>query len=342
MPCKLKRNHLINYEIAEEELDRMSDQEETEQEESFLEKVQIRKRSRVPVSSRTDQDQNNNYNSLAKVCLEANKIVDTSAYENEANHSQIYTVDLINSTDATESIIVDLPNQGGVSQLDDSKLDAILSNQALILEQIQKNETNCLTIFEKLATLEATLDHIWEKQKSCICKNEVDSIPLISDGTEFIQQIDCLEDLKKLDEKLSDNIEMRRYIEKLSFICGRRGNGNGLDNCYLLVDKLFTRKFMTLCSWAGGSRDKEKEKIPFKTFKNVINVFFKIIHLSDNDFSLRECEDFLKNVIRHSSRRNSTAPTRCSRQKRRQKSMQKIHQVADGHDDIDAQEKENI
>lgn len=147
-------------------------------------------------------------------------------------------------------------------QLDDSKLDTILSNQAAILEQIRTNETYSLTIFEKLASLEAALDHIWEKQKNCVCKAKVDSISV--PGSEFIKQIDSLEDLKRLEETLKDSIEMKNHIEKLSNVCGRRGNGNGIDTCYILIDQLFSRRFMTLCSWAGGARDTDTEKIPKK------------------------------------------------------------------------------
>lgn len=77
---------------------------------------------------------------------------------------------------------------------------------------------------------------------------------------------------------------------------------------------------MTLCSWAGGARDK-KEKIPFKIFKNVINLFFKAVSMSDRDFTLKDCEDFFKNVIRISTRRNQSVAIHNSAIKRRPKNL---------------------
>lgn len=47
MPCKLKRNHLISYEIAEEELERMLENEDTEQDEYETHTIQRKKRAQV-------------------------------------------------------------------------------------------------------------------------------------------------------------------------------------------------------------------------------------------------------------------------------------------------------
>lgn len=112
-------------------------------------------------------------------------------------------------------------------------------------------------------------------------------------------------------------------VEKLSYLCGRKGTGNGINNCYMLIDVIFSRKFMTYCSWTGGARN-QKEKIPFKVYKNVISLFFKVIHLSDKDFTLKECEEFFKNVIRNSTRRNESNIIRTSAVKKRPKNLNYI------------------
>lgn len=65
MPCKLKRNHLINYQIAEEELDRMLEQDDTTDQEEKTIPVGSRKRSKV---CRNKFVFNEDFNVLAEVC----------------------------------------------------------------------------------------------------------------------------------------------------------------------------------------------------------------------------------------------------------------------------------
>lgn len=58
---------------------------------------------------------------------------------------------------------------------------------------------------------------------------------------------------------------------------------------------------MTKYSWAGGSR--EKEKIAFKKYKNVIGAFFKVICLADLQFSEVATLNFFKSIIENTKRR---------------------------------------
>lgn len=67
MVCKLKRNHLITYKIAEEELERMLDNDDTEQEE-MSELIQTKKRPRMVSKNKPSQSQND-FNTLADECL---------------------------------------------------------------------------------------------------------------------------------------------------------------------------------------------------------------------------------------------------------------------------------
>lgn len=68
------------------------------------------------------------------------------------------------------------------------------------------------------------------------------------------------------------------------------------------MDQFFNRDFLIKCSWAGGSRDEDR-KIAFKSYKNIINAFFSIIHLADSNFSVTDCENFFKVVIKNARRR---------------------------------------
>lgn len=63
MRCKLKRNHLLSYSIAEEELERMLQKSDTEQEETFIEP---RKRSRISsLMPKLNMPYDEDFNSLA-------------------------------------------------------------------------------------------------------------------------------------------------------------------------------------------------------------------------------------------------------------------------------------
>ena len=217
---------------------------------------------------------------------------------------------------------------GSTQKLED-KLDRILANQetiiqnqnAIVLQLVENTATkdNQLLIIQQLAKYEATLDTIGIKisktsNSNSLFEKEKENINIV------IEEIKTVDDLEKLEKMLQEEKIMKDFVDRLSVVCGQKGNGNGTNNCYILVDRIFSRKFMTLCSWAGGARDK-KEKIPFKMYKNVINLFFQVIRLSDNSFTLKDCEEFFKNVIRNSTRRSQSNMTRNSAIKRRPKEL---------------------
>lgn len=209
-----------------------------------------------------------------------------------------------------------------------SKLDTILVNQQRILQnqnsisnllETTATKDNQLLIIQQFAKYEVTLDMMVKKLSKTSHMNESPENVKQSNNI-AVEEIKRVEDLDKLEKLLQDKQIMEDFVDRLSLVCGQKGSGNGLNNCYLLVDRIFSRQFMTLCSWAGGARDK-KEKIPFKIYKNVINLFFKVIHLSDTTFTLKDCEEFFKNVIRNSTRRSQSNMLRNSAVKRRPKDM---------------------
>lgn len=208
------------------------------------------------------------------------------------------------------------------------KMDNILKNQEFIQNQntaltnlVSTNIDNHLTkIFQKLAKLETMVDLIGDKIVSRDLGRNSSQEQTIQPTQRTIEPIQNLKELKELEQKLCNKTTMEEYIEKFCFISGKKGNGSGINSAYLLVDRMFTRKFMTLCSWAGGARDK-KEKIAFKSFKNVIELFFRVIQLADRNFTLMDCEEFIKNVIRNSTRRSESTNTRISTTKRRPKKI---------------------
>lgn len=139
-----------------------------------------------------------------------------------------------------------------------------------------------------------------------------------TEGIVGFSQIGDLEQLKNLESMLSNKQQFIEYFDKLKIICGSNTTTKGINHCYVLVDKFFTRKFFTLCSWAGGSKG-DIAKFPFKIYENVICLFFKLVNLADPKFSFEECQDFFKNVIRNSQRRSNSLNVRTSKTKNRPK-----------------------
>lgn len=108
----------------------------------------------------------------------------------------------------------------------------------------------------------------------------------------------------------------------MSAICGEDGKQNGINCSYILVDHFFTRRFMTKCSWAGGSRNSDEGKIPFKIYLNTMSLFHTLVQKADKDCSMIHCQQFFKKVIKNSTRRNSCGTiTRASRAKCRPRKM---------------------
>ncbi|CAG9768476.1 unnamed protein product [Ceutorhynchus assimilis] len=221
----------------------------------------------------------------------------------------------------------------------------IIENQATLLESLKGLGTNDnkLIIFQQLSKFEAMADVMAEKMtnmnsiNNCSCKK---SSQIVEDI--YIDRIEAVEQFDAFESKLKDRKIMQENIERLSQVCGKRGDGHGVNNCYILIDRMFSRKFMTLCSWAGGARG-EQEKVAYKMYKNVISLFFNVVHLSDKSFTQKDCEDFIKNVIRNSTRRSKSDLLRTSAIKRRlpkkpasaSEEMEKPQEKVDSNDIIE-------
>lgn len=215
-----------------------------------------------------------------------------------------------------ENILTILKNQ--------ENLAMIIQNQEKILQRISKIEV----MFDEFVK-------VFTKKQDCIVSEKNDN----NIRLEPFQPIDNIENLQNLEDQLKNKNIFNEYIEKLTFICGKSNRiHRAIDNCYLLVDRFFTRQFMTICSWAGGSKN-DVEKIPFKIYKNIINLFFQVIYLSDNNFTMLECELFFKNVIKNSTRRNDNSrPTsRQSKTKNRPKKLEYNMKEARGLGNLETQ-----
>lgn len=195
-----------------------------------------------------------------------------------------------------------------------TKVDIVIENQLKIMKELAKIQT-------LLEVLELN-----KKQDDRSLKIEI--------GLNF-KPINTLEELKKFSEEIANPIVFDSYFRSMSVICGVQSKCKGIDHCYSLVDKFFTRKFFTLCSWAGGAKIPHT-KFAFKSYENIISLFFKLVHQADESFTLEQCEVFFKNVIKNSVRRNESSSVRCSKSKNRPKKLNyKIKMNVNGDENLD-------
>lgn len=71
---------------------------------------------------------------------------------------------------------------------------------------------------------------------------------------------------------------------------------------YKLLDLMFDRIFLCQCSWTGSSRA-ETSKIPLKDYKNVLNLFFTMVHSWDSDYTIQRNETFFKMITKNAKQR---------------------------------------
>lgn len=218
-----------------------------------------------------------------------------------------------------------------VQQTDNTVPSEITEYPELVqLLQNNKNDKKFDVIFTKLDRLEQNQQKIL-KELAClhvllektICKstsNDKNNTSKKKQQMLAFEPINDKEGIEKLNDVLKDADTFNDYVDTLSIICGTNTKIKAIDHCYMLVDKFFTRHFFTLCSWAGGSKVPNM-KFAFKFYENILALFFKLIHKADPQFTLEECEEFFKGVIRNSLRRYTSANIRTSRSKNRPKKI---------------------
>lgn len=230
-------------------------------------------------------------------------------------------------TNVNESTIyvVNTPNQLEVdSTCNQAEQNAKIDNLIAISQTLTQNQFN---ILEYVKNIENKV-----LQKLSYISAQIDTFATVNSRNQgreenvVFQSISNKEELQTFEENLALP-EFREGIKlRLESVCGK-GKGRGVNNAYTLADIMFTRQFMTQCSWAGGAKN-NTNKICFKIYSKTIDLFFEVIHGSDKDFSRKECEDFFKNIMRHALRRNKSEIKRAPSCKRRRQQLVNVSQFA--------------
>lgn len=193
-------------------------------------------------------------------------------------------------------------------------------NQEVTLTSIQNNQ---LKIMAGIAYLTTSVDVLNEKVASI--EKHVQAAPIATLADEPFKPVDSMSDLILLESELKEEVNMKRYIQKLSTVCGSSGKSNGIDCAYRLIDFVATREFIHSCSWTGLAREPTESdanqpgtsnapegsasKIPLKFYSKFRELFSRVIRLADNEFSDADSDKFLKGVLKNSKQRLTSKVT---------------------------------
>ncbi|KAF9791794.1 hypothetical protein SFRURICE_020193 [Spodoptera frugiperda] len=320
IPCQLKRSDLT-YDEAQMELALMQRESDTEEERRLPRKhneINITDMNDLALRCITNKENNS---SVANVCEQfeqepATRDVICAAQfapsEELAQGSEQENMVVTPAEDPTvvwpnTPYVVDQESTSGTVYFIDPNFIDKPNLKLTVEERLDKIETLQENILSKLSTLGTKIEEFLRKTQQEKVTNNLGFTP-----------IDDILALQNFDDALKQKDCLNSFKEKLSLVCGS-GKGRGLNNCYALVDVMFTRRFLTECSWAGGSKNASAKKHCFKAHSRVITLFFEIIQLSDKSFTLLECETFFKNILKNSERRNASKMLRASATKNRVK-----------------------
>lgn len=91
-------------------------------------------------------------------------------------------------------------------------------------------------------------------------------------GQVMVRPINDIGNSENLGQELTNKEKIEKLEPQYSFVCSELKE-NGINCAYRLLDIMFTKDFLCLCSWTGGSRNATDVKIGFKALKNIIYIF---------------------------------------------------------------------
>lgn len=89
------------------------------------------------------------------------------------------------------------------------------------------------------------------------------------------------------------------------------GRGVYKNKAFALAEAMFTRHFFTLCSWTGQSTSGEP-KVSLQKYQRTINVFWRIVHNCDKDYTDAANKTFLQ-LLMNKSKTRVLEPPKSSR-----------------------------
>ncbi|CAG9762538.1 unnamed protein product [Ceutorhynchus assimilis] len=143
----------------------------------------------------------------------------------------------------------------------------------------------------KFSVIAIKLDHIDERLGVCGLPPEKDH------DTNILFPLNDIHKVQELEQKLN----IAEFKAKI-FGHFRRVNETGLfwkSACYKLCGFLFTKSLLTNYSWTGLSRT-SAVKGPFNKYGNILDLFYKVVHYSDNSFNYSQRDLLFRDgVLKH-------------------------------------------
>uniref|UniRef100_A0A1B0DGN7 DUF4806 domain-containing protein n=1 Tax=Phlebotomus papatasi TaxID=29031 RepID=A0A1B0DGN7_PHLPP len=113
-----------------------------------------------------------------------------------------------------------------------------------------------------------------------------------------------IDELEEFNKKLNDAEFKNDILAQMNKIAGTDGKCNGDKIAFIIADKMFERQVLTELTWTGFSRTGRVKKA-FNVYKNIIQLFYEIVHDADNAFTEKKAEDFFKEkILKHANARS--------------------------------------
>lgn len=233
-------------------------------------------------------------------CVQS-EMVDESEWQYEylsAEHSEQYTVNEY------------VPEKGQKEPDEQLILNGVGSHKSNLDERLERIEcalsglSNRLTKVEKgMSTIIAKIDILTDKTVIPV------SMRRRKNNNVGFEPIKNVQELKTFELDLSDN----SYFNEIATWLENNMYENTLENRMIeIMDLIFTKQFLTECSWTGIS--KGKEKIALMTYKNVLELFRFYSSTSDSENSMRNVAIFFMKKLKNATKRATTKGLRKSTQ----------------------------
>ncbi|XP_029677336.1 uncharacterized protein LOC115244088 [Formica exsecta] len=351
--CTVKRKNFITFQAAIKAEKYLSRFDDTEDEENYLAQNSSKQ------IQRSQNKDNIDFNNL----ITENNIINNNigVIENIENYSvdsvptfvQIpkSSQELETTMGFTDAIVIEndgistLPLSNSQKPLDavqiQEKFDTINSNLENLKNYISRDISALHVKFDKLIDL-----LIKNQTNSVIEKSENDPLKseILERDIEQMKSLAIESDINNLEKNLCNQEFELAFIKVMSEIGGTTGKKDGNKIAYLLMDRLFERQLLTLCSWTGSTKKKEEKmkKIAFFKYNRITEAIYKIIHLADSRYTIDDNIGFLKRILKNSVSRSKQLQKQRSKQNENSEEANDRLQCDDNHyENIEEETTEN-
>ncbi|XP_049530414.1 uncharacterized protein LOC125948429 [Anopheles darlingi] len=229
------------------------------------------------------------------------------------------------------------------------KLDLVLEKLSQMDRKRILHETQ-MNLLEKKVDMHLSLGVVpKERTDKAALESSSTSKGSLDNSLSLFSPVSCLLDLENLEELARDKnyvnyvktrvqgmLRTKRRSLKQSMASNR---SPGRTYCLRIVDLFFTRFFLTQCTWSGQARGTNNQRIRFKDFVYVINMFHETVHYIDPSFTKEDTESFLKQMLISANYRFQAGPPKLKVTSRPRKARKtNILTITESNDNVESYE----